>query len=77
MSALFDIKNIVDLNAFSNGLTKTINTKVGVIIPMVALDYAKNIVMGTINLGGNAQIITMTALGAFFDIWKTEIITSV
>jgi len=75
MTGPFDIKNIVDLNALTNALTTTFNTKLGLILPIIALEYAQSTLVSTVpSLGGETGRLAQTALRTFFDIWKIEMI---
>lgn len=68
-----DFNKLLNLTAVQNGLTAA-TTQVGLFLPMLAIDWAKQTALSSINLGGPQQMIVTSAISSFFDVWKMDIV---
>lgn len=72
----FAIDNLFDIKSFSMALTKTTTSDIGIILPIVVLEYAKTVGQGAIGLGGTTGMIAQGALSAFIKVLEVNMIHS-
>jgi hypothetical protein len=74
---MLGIDSLLDIKSFSNGLTKSISSDLGKIIPIMGVDYIKKFSEGAVaGYGGTMGMVAYGAICGFAEIWKINMLLS-